>query len=101
MAKEKGCKKTGGRQKGTPNKTTTITKQVIANLLSSYHQSGLMEKDFISLDPKDRLVIAERLMQYNLPKMQATSIDMTVDEKKKTIEETLSELSKEPDDTEN
>lgn len=86
-------KKTGGRRKGTPNKTTTLGKEVIISLLSDYSNSGLMTSDFMALDPKDRLVIAERLMQYTMPKMQATAIDLTTGDKEKTIEDRLAELA--------
>ena len=86
-------KKTGGRKKGTPNKSTMLGKEVIVSLLSDYSNSGLMTSDFMALDPKDRLVIAERLMQYTTPKMQATAIDLTTGDKEKTIEDRLAELA--------
>lgn len=86
-------KKTGGRKKGTPNKSTMLGKEVIVSLLSDYSESGLMLSDFMALDPKDRLVIAERLMQYTMPKMQATAIDLTTGDKEKTIEDRLAELA--------
>lgn len=86
-------KKTGGRKKGTPNKATTLGKEVIVSLLSDYSCSGLMNADFMALDPKDRLVIAERLMQYTIPKMQATAIDLNTPDRDKTIEERLAELA--------
>lgn len=86
-------KKTGGRKKGTPNKSTMLGKEVIVSLLSDYSNSGLMTSDFMALDPKDRLVIAERLMQYTMPKMQATAIDLTNGDKEKTIEDRLAELA--------
>lgn len=86
-------KKTGGRTKGTPNKATSLGKEVIVSLLSDYSDSGLMSSDFMALDPKDRLVIAEKLMQYTIPKMQATAIDITTGDKKETIEDRLAELA--------
>lgn len=86
-------KKTGGRKKGTPNKSSVLGKEVIVSLLSDYSSSGLMTSDFMALDPKDRLVIAERLMQYTMPKMQATAIDITTGDKEKTIEDRLAELA--------
>lgn len=86
-------KKTGGRKKGTPNKSTMLGKEVIVSLLADYSESGLMTSDFMALDPKDRLVIAERLMQYTMPKMQATAIDISTGEKEKTIEDRLAELA--------
>lgn len=86
-------RKTGGRKKGTPNKSTMLGKEVIVSLLSDYSNSGLLTSDFMALDPKDRLVIAERLMQYTMPKMQATAIDLSTSESEKTIEDRLAELA--------
>lgn len=86
-------RKTGGRKKGTPNKSTMLGKEVIVSLLSDYSNSGLLTSDFMALDPKDRLVIAERLMQYTMPKMQATAIDFSTSESEKTIEDRLAELA--------
>ena len=90
-------KKTGGRKKGTPNKATTLGKEVIVTLLADYSESGLMTSDFMALDPKDRLLIAEKLMQYTMPKMQSTAVDITAVDREKTIEERLAELAGEDD----
>lgn len=95
MSKQPKGVRYGGRAKGTPNKTTTATKEVIANLLTKYSNNGQMSDDFNALDPKDRLMVAERLMQYVMPKMQATAIGIEGGEKKITIESRLIELSKE------
>lgn len=85
--------KTGGRQKGTPNKATAMTKGVISTLLADYSDSGMMRDDFLALDPKDRMVVAEKLIQYVIPKMQASSVDMNVQGGQTTLEETLKRLS--------
>lgn len=85
----------GGRTKGTPNKTTTATKEVISNLLTEYSNSGKMSDDFDSLAPKDRLAIAEKMMQYVMPKIQSVAVDLLGDDKKITIETRLKELSEE------
>jgi hypothetical protein len=95
MAFEKGRKKTGGRQKGTPNKAPTPVKSIITNILTEYSNSGLMELDFNSLDPKDRMAIAEKLSQYVMPKIQAVSVDLESNISKITIEQELINLSKE------
>lgn len=94
---KKGMKKTGGRKKGTPNKATVMNKQLINDLLADYNDSGLMSKDFMSLEPKDRMAIAEKLMQYVMPKMQSTAVDLAVTRERKTLEDTLNELSQQPD----
>lgn len=86
-------KKTGGRKAGVQNKVTTISKSVIADLLANYKDSGLMESDFISLEPKDRMQISEKFMQYIMPKVQSMAIDINHNEENKTIEDRLSELS--------
>lgn len=88
-------KKTGGRVKGTPNKATVMSKTIINALLADYSNSGLMSKDFLALDSKDRLTIAEKLMQYVIPRMQSTSVDLAVANDKKTLEETLATLADE------
>lgn len=92
--KKKIRKKTGGRKAGTPNKVTTMSKEVIASLLTNYSESGLMIKDFALLEAKDRMTIAERLMQYVIPKMSSIDADVTSkSESEKNIEDKLKELS--------
>lgn len=86
-------KKTGGRQKGSVNKTTAITKGVIADMLAKYKESGLMDSDFMQLESKDRLLIAEKLMQYVMPKIQSVDMNMMAEVKERTIEDKLIELS--------
>lgn len=86
-------RKTGGRKKGTPNKATVLGKEAIVSLLADYSQSGLMSDDFLALEPKDRLFIAEKLLQYTMPKMQATAIDLAAGDREKTIEDRLAELA--------
>lgn len=88
-------RKTGGRQKGTPNIATQLGKSAISELLADYSSSGLMASDFAQLTPRDRLLIAERLMQYTIPKMQATTVDLNTPDDTRTIEETLAELARE------
>ena len=90
-------KKTGGRQKGTQNKVTTVTKEILSDMLGDYQESGLMTADFFALEPKDRIQCAEKMMQYILPKMQSTSVDFNNKATKITIEQKLRELSEEND----
>lgn len=86
-------KRRRGRPKGSPNKLTLDMRTVIARLLDEYHKSGLMLKDFLALDPDKRLIIAERLMQYALPKLQATTVDLTASSAPSSIDDTLRALS--------
>lgn len=90
MPKKKGSPKTGGRQKGTENKITRFTRDVLKGVIEEYTNSGQLDQDLLMLEPKDRLVIMERFMQYTLPKMQSVAID-TENSKIKTIEDKLRE----------
>ena len=88
--------KTPGRKKGSTNKITTFSKIIITNMLSDYQSSGLMEDDIATLDPKDRLHVMLRLMEFVTPKPQ--SVDMTIKaDQNITIENTLIELAQEYD----
>ena len=89
--------KTGGRQKGSVNKVTAMTKAVISDLLNDYHDSGLMREDFLELEPKDRLTVAEKLMNYVMPKMQSASVDVQGSHVKLSIDDKLRALSMEND----
>lgn len=99
--KERVRRKTGGRQKGSVNKVTAMTKAVISDLLSDYQDSGLMGSDFLALEPKDRFQCAEKMMQYIMPKMQSTSVDFNNKATKITIEQQLRELAEDPEETDN
>ena len=90
-------KKTGGRQKGTPNKATAFSKSVIQEILTDYTSSELFDKDLKAIEPKDRLDIMVKLMAFTTPKPQ--SVDMSITSNMpKTIEDTLKELSEENDE---
>ena len=90
----KGYKVPGsGRKKGSLNKATVFGTKIISELLASYQESGRMSEDWIALDAKDRLLIAEKLMAYIIPKRQAISGDINVQEHKTSLDETLISLS--------
>lgn len=89
-------KKTGGRQKGTPNAVTAFSKSVIQGIIDRYTNSDKFTEDFGKLDPKDRIDVIIKLTGFILPKPQSVNIDMNR-ETKQTIEDKLKELSKEND----
>ena len=83
----------GGRPKGTPNKVTTTMREWVAGLLDN--NRSRLEEDFKRLSPKDRLLIAERLLHYVLPKQQAISGSIETKQLPKEPELDLSQVSDE------
>ena len=62
-----------GRPKGKPNKVTGDVRRWLAELIDG--NRAQIKKDLKALKPKDRLLVLEKLMQYVVPKQQATTLD--------------------------
>ena len=94
MARPKGTPKTGGRQKGTPNKVTASVKGWLSCLIDKNRKQ--IERDLKAVEPMERLQMLEKLMQYVVPKQQtikaAVSFDNMTDEELKAL---VGELTKE------
>lgn len=60
-------KKTGGRTKGTPNKTTSTVRGTLTSFLQTYTAERL-RRDFDELEAKDRIILYEKLLGYIVPK---------------------------------
>lgn len=77
-------KKTGGRQAGTPNRTSTQIKEVLSSLCSRYMgeatkgEDGIrltdFERDLRALNPAERVKAYSGLLSYIAPKQQAISV---------------------------
>jgi hypothetical protein len=65
--------KTGGREKGTPNKTTKELKGIIHEVVE--RQLETIEADLQELEAKDRLAVLLKLVEYVLPKQREQKID--------------------------
>lgn len=65
MARPKGIPKTGGRKKGTPNRST----DELRNLLQSFIDTNMktLQADYNKLEPKDRLNFINSLLRHVLP----------------------------------
>ncbi len=83
----------GGRQKGTPNKTTSNLREILAEQWKAYHESGQFADDLQKLDPQARAIIMEKYVAYLAPKMKSVDLAVTGDVNVKTIEERLAELT--------
>ncbi len=66
--------KTGGRVRGTPNRITSDLRGKINTIIEN--QIDSIEVDLNALEPKDRLMILEKLLKYALPTLQAQSLDI-------------------------
>lgn len=96
MGKPKGSAKTGGRQKGTPNKTTATIREWLINVIRKNQRQ--IEKDLKELEPGARLQVIAKLLPFVVPKME--SINATVDYNKLSDEQldtVINELTKDID----
>lgn len=64
-----------GRPKGTPNKITGSVRQWLAEVINK-NRSQIV-KDLKTLEPRERLTMLEKLMQYVIPKQQVQRIDFS------------------------
>lgn len=69
--KNDGRGRLGGRTKGTPNKVTSSIRDWLMELVNKNKRQ--VKRDLDALDPKDRLVMIEKFMQYVVPKQQAVA----------------------------
>lgn len=63
-----------GRPKGKPNKITQDVRQWLSTVIDKNRRQ--IERDLKALEPKDRLQMLEKLMQYVIPKQQATTVEI-------------------------
>lgn len=82
-----------GRPKGTPNKATAELKSWINALIEENRNQ--VAKDLKKLEPKDRIVILERLMQYIVPKQQSISMEAQIQAEYESLEKLLKEAPEE------
>ena len=93
MPQPKG--KTGnpnGRPKGSPNKTTQSVREWLTRLIDENREQ--IRKDLAALEPKERLQVLEKFMQYTVPKMQSVEARVDIDRLSDSqIDQVIKELS--------
>ncbi len=93
----KGHKKSGGRQKGTPNRLTAQIKEMIIEAFSELGADGCGKeglKGFIKRIGREDLKASAMLLRAVLPMQINTSISTSVNVKYKTTEEAMEEARK-------
>ena len=75
MPFDKGKEKTGGRQKGTPNRLKSKLKEAIGELVDSNLET--IRHDLAQLEPKDRISLLLKFVEYVIPKERETKIDFS------------------------
>lgn len=80
MARPKGTPKTGGRQKGSPNKITATIKTAMSEFMeANWHQ---MQQCFDELtDPKDKLTLLLKIAEFVIPKQRAVDNNIMLEQK--------------------
>lgn len=61
-------KKTGGRAPGTPNKLTGYMSEALGTVLGG--EIGQLPKFLAKLEPKDRLDVVVKLLEFALPRLK-------------------------------
>jgi hypothetical protein len=70
-----GQQKTGGRQKGTPNKIKSELKDSINKIVQANIET--LQQDMEDLEPKDRISLLLKFVEYVIPKERETKIDFS------------------------
>lgn len=104
-------KKTGGRQKGTPNKENPLKGYLRAHSLAYFEPKEQVDEetgekfiasefdmDMEALDRNERASLELKLLEFHTPKMKAVEVDMDVHGTVHTIEDTLRQLCGETDE---
>ena len=68
--------KTGGRQKGTPNAISVAIKSQIEVIMNGNFSTDKIQKDLALLEPKDRIAVYLKLLEYAVPKLRSSDINV-------------------------
>lgn len=98
-------KKTGGRQKGTPNKDNPIRGYLLTHSISYFQPDeknpdgmSAFEMDLAAMTPEDRVGAEIRILKYHTSELKSVDMDMTLAEHAETIDERLARLALEDED---
>lgn len=78
-------KKYGGRTKGTPNKTTAETKEILKTVLG--RELDKLGTLLNKLEPMERVNAISKLLPYILPKQNELKAEVTIEDRPMSAEE--------------
>lgn len=82
-----------GRPVGTTNKSTNKLRDWITEFLEE--NKDRVREDWLLLEPKDRIVLFEKLLKYSLPTLQATTLSTEFESMTDTdLDRIISELKR-------
>lgn len=97
--------KTGGRQKGTPNKDNPIRGYLLTHSISYFkpndkNPEGMsdFEVDLAMMLPEDRVNAEIRILKHHTSELKSVDMDMTLSDHTETIDERLARLALEDDE---
>lgn len=76
-----------GRPKGVPNKITTELRSMLNDFVTE--QFDTIKQDFGRLEPKEKLIYYEKLLQYCLPKNAKAGLDPEEEKVERPLFETV------------
>ena len=98
-------KKTGGRQKGTPNKENPLKNYLRAHSEKYFQPNPAnpqgrsdFDNDIDALTPDDRVTAEIKLLEFHTPRIKAVEVDLEAQIAVQTIEDRLRLLCNEGDD---
>ncbi|MBJ2188596.1 MAG: hypothetical protein JFR41_08235 [Muribaculaceae bacterium] len=98
-------RKTGGRTKGTPNKDKPLKAMLREHSLGYFspnpeNPDGMsdFDRDMLAMPPTDRADAELKLLRFHTPQMQATAVDITLADGKRSLAERLAALADENED---
>ena len=65
-----------GKPKGAVNKATVSLRQWVNTFIDDNREQ--IQEDWKGLDPKDRIILFEKLLKYSLPTLQATTLQADI-----------------------
>jgi hypothetical protein len=97
-------KKTGGRQKGTPNRDNPIRGYLLKHSIKYFQPNennpdGIsdFEMDLLQMSAEDRVTAEIKILKHHTSELKSVDVDATLTDHVQTIDERLAELAGEDD----